>query len=342
MFHQPTPSKAQAPSRKKFHQHHESKTWTRLAANEICLKCYPVRKPFLETAFGKVPPEVRESIFRNVLTVGSLSPLKDGISVQMTKTKNDVSHSGSKSKLSIGPEKSSSCLALLQTCRQIYHESSLLFYAINTVYLSSPEDMLMFLRNLGPVRCGELRSLHLEDLIVQAPVFSQRDLDHFCSRLLYSEDVLARFKTWRREAIHPDATKAVQLLNKRDNIQKIYLNMRPSETLEYIKLCTQVPGFRHSEVVFASPTRWSMRVSSTSGRVRPWFLTFLEGEIKKPVHEKPYYAYWGGIEKYRVEVDILPALPKRRSASMEYNCSGDGEIEDGSGVDTAMKGLNLC
>lgn len=341
MFHQPTPSKAQIPSRKKRHQHHESKTWTRLAANEICLRCYPIRKPFLETAFGKVPPEIREKIFADILKVGSLSPLKDGISVPMTKVKHDLSGLGSKPKLSIGPEKSSSCLALLQTCRQIYHESSLLFYAINTVYLSSPEDMLMFLRHLGPVRCGELRSLHLENLIIQAPVFSQRDLDQFYSQRTYPEDVIARFKTLRTEKTHPDAKKAVQLLNKRGNIRKIYLTMRPSETLEYINFFTKVPGCEYSEIEFASPTRWSVRVSSTSGRIRPWFLTFLEGEIKKSVHEKPYYAYWGGLEKYRVEVDILPALPKGRSASMEYSCSGDGEIEDGSGVDTAMKDLNL-
>ena len=341
MFHQTTPSKAQTPSRKKRHQHHESKTWTRLAANEICLECYPIRKPFLETAFGKVPPEIREKIFVDVLTVGSLSPLKDGISVPMTKVKHDLSGLGSNPKLSTGPEKSSTCLALLQTCRQIYHESSLLFYAINTVYLSNPEDMLIFLRHLGPVRCDELRSLHLEDLIIQVPFFSQRDLDTLGSEQLFRSEDVARFKTWRKEAIHPDANKAVQLLNKRGNIQKIYLNMRPSETLEYIKLCTQVPGFRHSEIVFASPTRWSMRVSTASGWIRPWFLTFLEGEINKQVHEKPYCAYWGGVEKYRVEVDILPALPKGRSASMEYNCSRDGEIEDGSGVDTAMKDLNV-
>ena len=277
----------------------------------------------------------------DVLTVGSLSPLKDGISVPMTKTKKDVSHSGSNPKPSIGPEQSSTCLALVQTCRQIHHESSLLFYAINTVYLSSPEDVLMFLRHLGPVRCGELRSLHLEDLIIQAPIFSQEDLDRFYSQRLYSEDVLADFKTWRTEETHPDARKAVQLLNKRGNIRKIYLTMRPSETLAHIQFCTRVPGCENSEIEFASPTRWSVRIASTSGGVRSWFMTFLEGEIDKSVDEKPYHAYWGGDEKYRVEVDVLPALPKGRFASLESNCSGDGEIEDGGGVDTAMEGLNL-
>ncbi len=79
MFQQPLPSKARIPNRKKLHQHHESKKWTRLPVNEKCLECYPIPRPFLDTAFGKVPPEIRENIFKDVLTVGSLSPLKDGI-----------------------------------------------------------------------------------------------------------------------------------------------------------------------------------------------------------------------------------------------------------------------
>ena len=330
---------AHTPNRKKLHQHHESKTWTRLPANKKCLICYPVPKPFLETSFGKVPPEVRETIYTYVLTVGSLSPLNDGISVLMTKAKHEFSQRGSKSML-IGPEKASSCLALLQTCRQIYHESLLLFYAINTIYLSNPEDMLSFLRHLGPVRCSELRSLHLGDVLIQVPVFSQTDLDEFLSRRLYSEDVLARLRTWRTSVLHPDAKKAVQLLNKRGNIRKIYLDVRPSETYEFIKLCTQVPGMEHSEVVFGSPTRWSVMVSSTP-RLESWFMTFMDGEMDKPLHEKRYYAYWGGDERYRVEVDIVPALPKARFAGRECDRSGDSEIQDGSNVDMAMEGLSL-
>lgn len=332
---------AHTPKRKKIHQHHESKTWTRLSANEKCLECEPVRRPFLETAFGKVPPEVREKIFVDVLTVGCLSPLKDGISVPMTKIKHDPSQRGSESKLSIGPEKSSSCLALLQTCRQIYHESSLLFYAINTVHISGPQDMLLFLSHLGPVRCGELRSLHLEDVIVLEPAFSKKSLDELYSQRRYSEEVLANLSTWRTEEIHPDAKKAVRLLNRRGNIRKIFLDIRPSETLEYIKLCTRVPGFEHSEIVFASPTRWSVMAPSTTWKTRSWFGTFLEGEIDRPLHEKRYHAYWGGNEKYRVEVDILPALPKARFVSMEHDRSVNGEIEYGSSVKTAMEGLSL-
>ena len=152
MFQHPSPSTARIPNRKRSHQHHESKLWTRLPANKKCLECFPVRKPFLETAFGTLPPEIRTDIFKDVLTVGSLSLLKDGISVPVAKGQHV-----SQPQLPGCPAGPASCLALYQTCKQIYRESSLLFYQINTFYFSNPQNMLLFLRNIGPTRCGELQ-----------------------------------------------------------------------------------------------------------------------------------------------------------------------------------------
>lgn len=314
MFHQLPTSLVRMPNGKNNHQHRESKIWTRLAANKKCLECYPIRRPFLETPFGKVPPEVREIIFKNVLTVGSISPLKDGISVPVARP-----HFWPQAQLIGCPAGPASCLALLQTCRQISHEASLLFYAVNTFYLSSPQDMLSFLRHLGPVRCGEVQSLHLEDVLVKEPTFSQSYLDRLRSQRLHSEDILAIFSTMSRVPIHLDTEKAVRLLNRRGNLQKIYLDMRPSQTLEYIKLCGYITGCKNSEVVFASPTRWSVMCPSTARGTWSWFLTSFVNEMKKPLRDRRYYAYWEGDEKYHVEVDIFPALPQGRTASTEYD-----------------------
>ena len=198
--------------------------------------------------------------------------------------------------------------------------------------------MLSFLRHLGPVRCDEVRSLHLEDVLVQAPLFCQSTLDRLRSQRTYSEDVLARFATSCRNTIHPDTERAVQLLNKSGNIRKIYLNMRPSETLEYIKLCTHVNGFKNSEIIFESPNHWSVMPPSTNWETRSWYTKFLGDMVGKQSHDKRYYAYWLGDEKYRVEVDVFPALPQGRSSSTEYDCLVDG---GGSSMDTAMEGLNL-
>lgn len=333
MFQQPPHSMGSIPNRKQSHQHHESKKWVRLPANQRCLECYPVRRPFLETAFGKIPPEIRANIFKDVLTLGSIFPLKDGISVPMTKTKHNISQSGSKTKFSIGPAGPVSCLALLQSCRQIYHESSLLFYSINTFYLSNPQDMLSFLRHLGPVRCGELRSLHVEELLAKAPRYSQKDLDYLRSVGNISDDVIASIAATRSDEIHPEAKKAIQLLNKVGNLRKIFLNVRPSYVLEYINFCTQIPGFRNREIVFAAPTCWTVMAPSKSASkstswTPPWFLTFLEDVGEISFGKKPCFPYWRGNEKYRVEVDILHALQEGRihnDAGMDYDRSVDGE-----------------
>ena len=331
MFQRPPP--CPTPKRKRIHQHHESKKWVRLLSDERCLECFPIRKPFLETAFGKLPPEIRAGIFKDVLTVGSLSPLKDGISVPMSQSKQDYSDGGSETKVSIGPARSASCLALLQTCRQIYHESSLLFYSINTMYISDPQAMLSFLRHLGPARCDELRSLHLEDVVVSIPRFSQEYIDRLRSQRNFSEGTLAMLAARREDIIPSEVKKAVQLLNKRGNMRKIYLDMRPSQTLEYIDLCAQIPGCKYREFVFHSPTRWSIAPSK-----RSW-LTFLENLGGS--RDQPYSAYWLGDEKYRVEVEILRASPEGYIASTDHRRLVDDETEDGSSVDTAMEGLSL-
>ena len=341
MFQVLPPSLRSTPIRKRIHQHHESKKWVRLLSNERCLECFPPRKPFLETAFGRLPPEIRVDIFKDVLAVGSISPLKDGISVPMTRTNQDTSECGSKIKPSIGPVGPASCLALLQTCRQIYHESSLLFYNLNTLYLSNSRAMISFLRHLGPAHCDELRSLHLEDILEPAPLFSREYLDQLRSQGSYSEDTLASFAASREHRIPSDVKTALQLLNRRGNMRKIYLNLRPSQTLEHIKLCTQIPGFKDREIVFESPTRWSVKMPSKQFEKRAWFRHFVDDMLTTPMLDKPYRAYWEGDEKYRVEVDILRTLPEGRIACMDYHRSVDGGTGEGSSVDTAMEDLSL-
>ena len=341
MFQVLPPSLRSTPNRKRIHQHHESKKWVRLPANERCLECFPPRKPFLETAFGRLPPEIRADIFKDVLAVGSISPLKDGISVPMTWTKQDTSECRSEIKPSIGPVRPASCLALLQTCRQIYRESSLLFYNLNTLYLSDSQAMISFLRHLGPAHCDELRSLHLEDILEPTPLFSREYLDRLRSQGSYSEATLASFAASREDMIPSDAKKALELLNKRGNMWKIYLDMRPSQTLEYIKLCTLIPGFKNRQIVFESPTRWSVKIPSKQWEKRGWFKHFIDDMLTAPMQDKPYRAYWGGDAKYRVKVDILRALPEGRNACMDYHRSVDGGTGEGSNVNTAMEGLSL-
>ena len=202
--------------------------------------------------------------------------------------------------------------------------------------------MLLFLRHLGPQRCDELRFLHLEDLLTPQLAFGQQDLNRMRSQGIYTEMEIANFATKHRDALHSDAMEAVKLLNKRGNIQKIFLDMRPSQTLAYIKLfCTQIPGLQNSEIVFASPTRWTVVVQPPVWKQKPWYLTFLGSFSGGSYRDRRFYAYWGGNEKYRVQVEIIQASPEGRTANTNYDRSGNGGTGDNSSVHAAMEDLSL-
>ena len=314
MFQNPPPLLASKPNQKRIQQHHESKKWVRPPADQRCFE--PLGKPFLETAFGKVPPEVRTYIFKNVLTVES--PFKDGISVPMTRSKLDCPERGIGTKPSIEPARPASCLALLQTCRQIYQESSLLFYSINTMYFSDPHELLLFLHHLGPVRCNALQSLHLEDFFPRRNVTGHKQ-------------------------IPPLGHEAMRLLNKTGNIRKIYLDMSPDYVVDYVELCTKISGLTNCEIAFGSPTRWSVMPPSTKWERWPWFLTYLSRFIRERLDNKPLYGNWLGNKKYRVEVDINRALSRGRLQRTDSCRCANGGIEGGKvwTIDTAMEDLRV-
>ena len=202
--------------------------------------------------------------------------------------------------------------------------------------------MLAFLRHLGTERCGEIRSLHLGDMLEEVPLYSQEDLNDFRSMPGYTAHDLARLALERKDELHPNAEMALQLLNKRGKLRKLYLDMRPSQALHYIDLCTQMPGFASREIAFASPTGWSVLVPA-SWETGSWFYTFLTDAEGTSPQYLGYYAYWGGDEKYRVEVDILPVPPEGRTyPSLDDGRTTDGESGDDSSVDTAnMESLSL-
>ena len=237
----------------------------------------------------------------------------------------------SRSQVTERPAGPASCLALLQTCRQIYHETSCLFYTLNTLHFSKPQDLLSFLRHLGTERCGELMSLHLDEMTEQVPTYIRNNLEFFRS-LGESEISLTWMASLLYDEIREDVKKAMKLLNKRGNLRKIYLEMRPSQALRYIAFFANLPFFRNREIKFASPARWFVVDSSTSRR---WSCieTFLEQASRTPLRDMPYFPYWSGDEKYRVELVILPVLPEPQRGDTASTSSGryvDDETDDDS------------
>ena len=86
----------------------------------------------------------------------------------------------------------SSYVAVLQTCRQIYHEDSHIFYARNSFHFPNAPDLVAFVRSIGP---AELTSLHIEDLVTDRlpgrEFLHRRCLRRTCNTSLADEERLA-------------------------------------------------------------------------------------------------------------------------------------------------------
>ena len=112
-------------------------------------------KPFLTTGLGRLAPETREMIFINLRA--------------------EPPPSGGQSRISLTTfvDLKASCLAVQQTCRQVYLESFPIFYACKSYYLATARDfktMLSFggLSGVGPrlFRFDTIISLSLKGLII--------------------------------------------------------------------------------------------------------------------------------------------------------------------------------
>ena len=118
------------------------------------------RQPFLQTGLGKVPPEIREIIWEYVLIsqlavkVGDFPPkLSAGGGSAVKKQKGSRCAATSSPRVFKGP-------ALLLVCRRIHKEAQYIMDNKNT-YLTDLSGLLAFLKKLGPIRRGNIRSLHL-------------------------------------------------------------------------------------------------------------------------------------------------------------------------------------
>ena len=298
-------------------------------AQQTCPESHPTPKPFHETGLGKLPPEIRSLIFKDVLTVRSTSSLKDGFSVRIKKTKAAAPRKHHDAD-TVGPAKPASCLALLLASRHIYLEAFPLFYALNTFFLSSPRKLRAFLRHIGPLRRNEIRSLHLENIIVPVPFFSANSLARFREYDDGDDDLYASMVASRMKVVHPDMKRALGRLNASGRFDTLHLFIRPSQALQCIGLCTRLPGCERSAIAFESPSRWVVMVPSRERSAREWFEDFVQEYVGDPGRVKPYAPSCDDDAKFRVEVDLWNAgVPRRRLV-------GGGGVGDDGHLGRAM------
>jgi len=233
-------------------------------------------RPFLSTSLGKIPPEVREIIWRYVLTdpilhgtraLSQSVPTNDELVVtqpwdpSFTKSATSMTAASTTPTLSLP---GISCPAILRTCRLIYQEAQHVLYSSTSFHLTGASALLWFLRMIGPDHRDELRSLHVGGLLGRKLSHTEEELDAFCREEAIdssSHDYLAR-RT--HECLLPDADEAAKLLGASKSPIKIILHLKVGEELLYIMFlatCLWCPWYVRVAIDVVDEHHWAVRAA---------------------------------------------------------------------------------
>ena len=140
-------------------------------------------KPFHDTRFGRLAPEIRQMIFTNLL---ASPPAYGGHDFRAA---TETSSGQSPIPLATFVDLKGSCLAILRTCRQIHFEAFPVFYANNSYHVANAQDLMTMLRHkfclqVKPrlFRLDTITSLCLRNIIPDKPKWRPEDIDYLISR----------------------------------------------------------------------------------------------------------------------------------------------------------------
>lgn len=226
-------------------------------------------KPFLETGFGGLAPEIRETLFINLLAT---PPPFGGRDFRVEQTRMT---DRSPISLSTFVDLKASCLAVLQTCRQIYLEAFPIFYARKSYYLANSQEFATFLRfggylGVGPrlFRMDTITSLCLKDLIINRPAWTPQQTDAPMSRTL----TLIREELQAERTNVLDPKLLIAGLKEMKSLRKICLCMRVGQEWEYLYFLFETRGLERGVIEFVDNFHWTIRSQNVLGH--DWSLQY--------------------------------------------------------------------
>ena len=226
-------------------------------------------RPFLNTALGKLPPELRVLIYQHLLVIPRFQTDTDH------NTKN-AKGSSIASQPFVHLKKSS--LSILRTCRQIKHEAHRIL-ADSIPYFANARELLSYLTGVGSTGRLRLTALRVRDLVCSessiGPVVpyirEQSGIYYLNSRGGIS---------CRYGAKDPDVMGAFSLLKECKSLRMIYIDMKQGEEpMHFTMLQTFIdgvytqlynPGFHHWAYVDGVFTK-----IFTPGLLHDWFVSQL-------------------------------------------------------------------
>ncbi len=212
-------------------------------------------QPFHTTHLGKVPPEIRENIFINLL---ALPPPYAGRNIAIQDS--NISHGSTANEHQTSSNAQcyhlkKSCLNVLQTCRQIYTEAFPVFYGRKSYYAANAQELVLLLEfghagAPGPLafRGDRITSLCVKDLV---------------STVSPIKDAVEVFPDPVQDScigLDPTVRSATSTFSGWKSLRKICLCMLAGEELFYMEFLFQLPGMRHGVVEFLDNSHWSIHL----------------------------------------------------------------------------------
>ena len=219
-------------------------------------------EPFLETGLGGLAPEIREMIFINLL---GIPPRYSGRDFRVERA---PVVGRPPTSLMVFVDLRTSCLAILQTCRQIYLEAFPIFYAGKSYFLANSQDLAIFVEfggylKIGPrlFRVDTITSLCLKDLVVNRPKWRPQQIDYLMSQI----------HTFNREELEAERTDELDSklvlvdFGKMTSLRKICLCMRVGQEWQYLQFLFNIRGLRRGVIDFEDKFHWTLRSQNIVG-----------------------------------------------------------------------------
>ena len=209
-------------------------------------------RPFLNTAFGKLPPELRVMIYRHLLVIPQFQADSDH-------NKKNAKDSSTASQPFIHLKKSS--LAILRTCRQIKHEAHPVLLESGIPYFANGRELLGYLTGIGSTGRSRLEALCIGPLVFPDPS-ADSDRPSQPGILFFGGEGTI---SCRHATEDPDMKGAFSLLMECESLRTIYMDMKQGEELtNHIMLRGLICGV-HNTLYFRELHDWFVGRS----KVRP-------------------------------------------------------------------------
>ena len=218
-------------------------------------------KPFRDTSFGRLAPEIRQMVFTNLL---ASPPAYGGHDFRAA---TELSSGPSPIPLATFVDLKGSCLAILQTCRQIHFEAFPVFYANKSYYVANAQDLVKMLGHRfylrvtpGLFRLDTITSLCLGNIMVNKPKWRPEVIDIMTSR----------YGSFTRESLQAERTVELDSelffvnFQEMKSLRKICLCILAGQERELLTLLFNLKGIGRGVIEFVDDYQWSIHSRNVS------------------------------------------------------------------------------